>query len=121
MAANKLSGPINWLSFPLAEFGPLCSFALPSKSYNKRNQMKQRLLLILLVAAVALNSCSNKGGKSGLMVPKDAAVVVHINSSSLSSKISWNEIKQANWFREMRTHSDDNDSLTQRLFDDPAN
>ena len=82
--------------------------------------MKQRSLLILCIAVLLLASCRNKGGKSGLMVPKDAAVVVHINSSSLSSKLSWNEIKQTNWFRELRTHTESKDSLAQKLLDDPS-
>ena len=82
--------------------------------------MKQRSLLILSIAVLLFASCKNKGGKSGLMVPKDAAVVVHINSASLSSKLSWDEIKQTNWFKEMRSHTESSDSLAQTLWDDPS-
>src|SRR5258706_12441782 len=83
--------------------------------------MKQRSVLVLSAVALLLASCSNKGGKSGLMVPKDAAFVLHINSASLSSKISWNEIKQTSWFTEMRTQTASSASLAQKLFDVPSN
>ena len=82
--------------------------------------MKQRSLLVLSIAVLLAASCSNKGGKSGLMVPKDAAMVVHINSSSLSSKISWNEIKQTSWFKGMRMNRELKDSFAQQLLDDPS-
>ncbi|MEI9908579.1 MAG: DUF4836 family protein [Bacteroidota bacterium] len=81
--------------------------------------MKRNSLLILLSAAVMLfASCGNKGGKSGLLVPKDAAIVVHINSASLSSKLSWEEISQTNWFKEMSKEA--KDTLAQQLLTNPA-
>ena len=52
-------------------------------------------------------------------MPKDAGFVMHINSSSLSSKLSWEEISQTNWFKEMPRKP--TDSLAQKLLDDPSN
>jgi hypothetical protein len=63
-------------------------------------------------------SCGNKGGNSGLMVPKDAAVVVHINSPSLSSKLSWDEIRQTRWFKEIS--KENTDTMAQQLLADPG-
>ncbi|HEX2606278.1 MAG TPA: DUF4836 family protein [Flavisolibacter sp.] len=81
--------------------------------------MKRNPLLIAVTAViVVLASCKN-GDNSGLAVPKDAAIVLHINTSSLSSKLSWKEIQQTNWFKEM--HKESNDSLAQKLMDDPEN
>jgi hypothetical protein len=79
--------------------------------------MKQSLL-ILSACALLLASCGNKGGNSGLLVPKDASMVVHINSSSLSSKISWDEIRQTNWFKEMSM--DNTDTTARQLLENPA-
>jgi hypothetical protein len=42
---------------------------------------------------------------------------VHINSASLSSKLSWEEIKSTNWFKEM--YSEAKDSLAQKILTDP--
>lgn len=82
--------------------------------------MKQKLLLPLLLMATlpAFYSCKKSGGKTGLLVPEDAAVVFHINNASLSSKLSWDEIKQSNWFREMSQQT--TDSLAQQLLADPS-
>ncbi|HET6993351.1 MAG TPA: DUF4836 family protein [Chitinophagaceae bacterium] len=83
--------------------------------------MKQRLFLILSAALVLLASCGNKGSKSGLMVPKDAAFVLHINTGSLTSKLSWSEIQQTSWFKEIQKDSESgNDSLAKKLLADPS-
>ena len=51
--------------------------------------MKRVSLLLTLSSSVLLLAVScKKGDKTGLLVPEDAGVVVHINSASLSSKLS---------------------------------
>lgn len=55
--------------------------------------------------------------KSNVTVPKDAAVVIHLNMPALSSKLSWSEIKASAWFKELS--ADSRDSLAQQLLDDP--
>lgn len=80
--------------------------------------MKRNSLLILSALVILFAACGKKGGKSGLLVPKDAAIVVHINSKSLTSKLSWEEIRQTNWFREM--HKESTDTMSKQLLDDPA-
>src|SRR5690242_9571855 len=83
--------------------------------------MKQRSFLILSFIALLFASCSNKkSGTSGLMVPKDAAMVIHINSASLSSKITWNEIKATNWFKKIQGEAKAEDTLAQKLLNDPS-
>lgn len=88
--------------------------------YNKteKKQMRRNSLLILSALAILVASCGNKGGKSGLLVPKDAAMVLHINSSSLTSKLSWDELRQSSWFKEMSEKS--TDSTARQLLEDPA-
>ncbi|MBL7744471.1 MAG: DUF4836 family protein [Chitinophagaceae bacterium] len=81
--------------------------------------MRRNSLLILAATVLLLAACGNKGGKSGLLVPKDAAIVVHINSASLSSKLSWEEIRQTNWFKEINKEADD--TLARQLLADPGN
>lgn len=79
--------------------------------------MKRKLLLSVFAIAVLFASCK-KGGKTGLLVPKDAAIVFHINNASLTSKLSWDEIKQTNWFNELSKQT--TDSLAQKLMSDPS-
>ena len=81
--------------------------------------MKRTLSLLTLSSLVLLFAIScNKADKTGLLVPKDAGVVVHINSASLSSKLSWEEISQTDWFKELSNHT--TDSTAQKLLNDPA-
>ena len=70
------------------------------------------LFLLFLVV-----SCK-KGDKTGLLVPEDAGLVVHINSPSLTSKLSWEEISQTEWFQELSKEA--TDSTAQKLLKDPG-
>ena len=79
---------------------------------------KPFLTVVALVAAFFIVSCSDKG-VSGLDIPKDAALVVHVNTSSLTSKLSWDEIKASSWFKEMS--EDTHDSLAKKLLENPEN
>jgi hypothetical protein len=72
------------------------------------------------MTAVIFASC--KSGSTGLPVPKNAAVVVHINGSSLSKKLDWKEVKATEWFKEMQNKAvESKDSLQQKILDDPEN
>lgn len=50
-----------------------------------------------IALCIFLCSCSS-ADKNALPVPKDAALVMHINTKSLSSKLSWEDIKKTNWY-----------------------
>jgi hypothetical protein len=50
-----------------------------------------------IALCIFLCSCSS-ADKNALPVPKDAAIVMHINTKSLSSKLSWEDIKKTNWY-----------------------
>jgi hypothetical protein len=67
--------------------------------------------------AVLISSCK-KHDKTGLLIPKDAALAVHFNAASFSSKLSWEDIKATNWFQRMQSES--HDSLSQQFMMDPA-
>ncbi len=73
--------------------------------------------IIWAFVALIFVSCS-QSGKSGLQVPKDAGFVMHIDLKSLSGKLSWDEIKQSNWFKEASLEA--TDSLAQKLLNDPS-
>lgn len=81
---------------------------------NKRNFLIPVVLMALLLAA-----CS-QAGKTGLLVPKDAALVVHVNMKSLSGKMTWEDIRNADWFKSMSDQTVPNDSTAQKLLNDPA-
>lgn len=76
------------------------------------------LFFVTLGAGMLVVSCK-QGDKSNIMAPKDAALVMHLSNSSLSSKLSWQEIKATNWFKE--AYSESPDSLLRKLLDDPDN
>jgi len=80
----------------------------------------QRNLIILLLLSVIITgivSCSHKN--NNMAVPHDASVAVLINTKSLTSKVSWQEIQQNEWFKNL--YSRQNDSLGKQILDDPAN
>jgi Domain of unknown function (DUF4836) len=63
-------------------------------------QNRFRIPLLAVIAVLILASCSKKN-KEGRYIPKDAAVAVHVNGASLSSKLPWEEVKQNVLFQEM--------------------
>lgn len=73
---------------------------------------------LLAIALVLIVSCGT-ADKTAIVVPKDAGIVLYINTSSLSSKLSWKEIQQTNWFKEV--YADADDSLAKKLLDNPDN
>ncbi|HYC28973.1 MAG TPA: DUF4836 family protein, partial [Chitinophagaceae bacterium] len=79
--------------------------------------MKRTPLLFLLAFVLVLASCKN-GNKGDLFIPKDAAVVFHISTSSLSSKLSWEEIKKTTWFQDAYNQKS-TDSFARKLMDNP--
>lgn len=77
--------------------------------------MKRTPILIVIAVAGFFVSCKNS--TTGLPIPKDAAIAIHINASSLSSKLSWKEIRSTEWFK--NAHQSEDDSLQKKLMDDP--
>lgn len=80
--------------------------------------MKRTPILCLLAALVLLLASCNSGGKGDLYIPKDAALVFYINSSSLSSKLSWEDIKKTTWFQDAYNEAS-TDSLAKKIMDNP--
>ncbi|HMF71138.1 MAG TPA: DUF4836 family protein [Flavitalea sp.] len=81
--------------------------------------MKRNIFSIAMFAVLSVLVISCGGGdKSGLAIPMDASVVVHINTGSLTKKLSWDEIKQTNWFKEL--YADADDSLAKKIMDNPG-
>ncbi|WP_315818016.1 hypothetical protein [Paraflavitalea speifideaquila] len=74
------------------------------------------LLGLLAIALMLITSCSS-GDKSAIAIPKDAGLVVHINTPSLTSKLSWKEIQQTKWFQKAYAEADD--SLAKRYWTIP--
>ncbi len=63
------------------------------------------VLGLCAIALLLITSCSS-GDKSAIAIPKDAGLVLYINTASLSSKLSWKEIQQTNWFKEAYDEAD---------------
>lgn len=57
-------------------------------------------ITLIALAAILLTSCGKKSNL-GKLIPKEAAVVVDLNTKSLLSKLPWDEIKKTNWYSEV--------------------
>ena len=81
--------------------------------------MKLKLLTAtVFVATLFFVSCKNSG-TANLAIPKDAAMIVHIDAKSLTSKLTWKEIQGSEWFKEMSSEA--RDSFQKKLLEDPSN
>jgi hypothetical protein len=78
-----------------------------------------RLVIILITAGVFFPACK-KGTDAGKMIPKDALIVLHLNTKSLSSKITWNEITQTGWYKEVYSDTAAKPWL-KKIMDNPEN
>jgi hypothetical protein len=74
-------------------------------------------LIVLLIGTAVFVSCGGPD-KHAIAVPKDAAIVFHINAPSLSSKLSWAEIQATNWYKDLHAEADD-DTTAQQLLANP--
>ncbi|MBY0534357.1 MAG: DUF4836 family protein [Chitinophagaceae bacterium] len=79
----------------------------------KRNSL---LLGMLAMGLLILSACGSKSTK--IAVPKDAMFVMHINSKSLSGKLSWDEIKKSEFFQ--KGFDKTTDSFAKQLMENPA-
>ncbi len=67
-----------------------------------KKQLMQTQIRILAVAAMAVLFAScNKTNTQGKLIPKEATVVVHVDGKSLAAKLSWAEVKQNPFFKDM--------------------
>lgn len=78
---------------------------------------RNRISLILLTIAISgIVSC--KSNKTGIAIPKDASVAVHIDVKSLTSKLSWQEIQQTFLFKNV--YANESDSFVKKTLENPA-
>ena len=67
--------------------------------------MQKRFLHLLAVAAIILLASCSKPNTQGKFIPKEAAIVIHVDGKSLSAKLPWEEIKQNPFFKEVYNDS----------------
>jgi hypothetical protein len=77
----------------------------------------KRIPFLAAIAAVLILLSSCHSGSSGLLIPKDAVLVVQINNSALSSKLTWAEIKQTGWYKD--AYAEMKDSLGRKVMENP--
>ena len=77
-------------------------------------------LLTLILPALLISSCGKSKKTADVLIPGNAAMVFHINAASLSSKLSWNEIKNSDWFK-MASKEGPEDEFAKKILDDPEN
>ncbi len=82
--------------------------------------MKLSKLLYLFVAALLIFTSCSKKNENVKMIPKNALMVVHLNTSSITSKLKLDDIKQTNWFKELYADSTMGE-LSKKIMDNPQN
>ncbi len=74
-----------------------------------------------LVAVLLFSSCkSKKKNTQGRYIPETAGVVLHVNGESLTSKLSWEDIKQNEWFKELYKDTTKS-AFAKTMLDNPEN
>lgn len=81
--------------------------------------MKLKFLSFLAIIGIMVLASCNKSGKTGLLVPEDAAVVFTINSQSLSEKMTWDDIQASEWYKDMQKKSTNDDTAMAALVANP--
>ncbi len=81
--------------------------------------MKLKLLSLAAIFGVLVLASCSKSGKTGLLVPEDASIVVTINSQSLSEKITWQEIQASEWYKEIQSKGTNDDTALTALISQP--
>lgn len=79
--------------------------------------MQRNRITLVLSTLVILGIVSCKSNKSGIAIPKDASVAVHIDVKSLTSKVSWQEIQATEWFKDVANESD---SFARKTLENPT-
>ncbi len=59
-----------------------------------------RTLLVVFAGAILFSSCS-KSNDEGKMIPKDAMFVAYLNTKSLLDKVTWEDVKQTSWYKQL--------------------
>ena len=75
-----------------------------------------RLVLLAGICTAFFISCKHTD-KPGVLVPKDAALVFHIDGASLASKLPWEDIKATTWYK--KVSGETTDTLAKKLLEDP--
>ncbi|MEO6220181.1 MAG: DUF4836 family protein, partial [Ginsengibacter sp.] len=78
-----------------------------------------RLCLNVIIAALLFSSCS-KSNEEGKMIPKNAMFVAFLNTKSLNEKLTWDDIKQTSWYKQVYADSATKDWM-KKLLDNPDN
>jgi hypothetical protein len=83
-----------------------------------------RLALLFAGAAFLFTSCSKKN-EEGKMIPNNATVVVQLNTKSLKEKLTWDDIKNANWYNMALAHYQEQygaaNAGMKKIFENPEN
>ncbi|MEO5942934.1 MAG: DUF4836 family protein [Ferruginibacter sp.] len=84
--------------------------------------MHKRILSFLSIAFIAVivfSSCS-KSNTEGRYIPKEAALVIHLNGESLNAKLPWDEVKQTQFYKDMAADTSV-DAYIKSALDNPEN
>jgi uncharacterized protein (DUF1330 family) len=84
--------------------------------------MHKRILSFLSIAFIAVivfSSCS-KSNTQGRYIPKEAALVIHLNGESLTSKLPWDEVKQNQFYKDIAADTAV-DTFLKAALDNPEN
>ncbi|MEO8109543.1 MAG: DUF4836 family protein [Ginsengibacter sp.] len=78
-----------------------------------------RTLLVVITGAILFSSCS-KSNDEGKMIPKDAMFVAFLDTKSLLDKVSWDDVKQTSWYKQVYADTSTK-GWVKKLLDNPVN
>ncbi len=78
-----------------------------------------RTLLVVFAGAILFSSCS-KSNDEGKMIPKDAMFVAFLNTKSLLDKVSWEDVKQTSWYKQLYADTSTK-PWVKKMLDNPEN
>ncbi len=78
-----------------------------------------RLFLTVSITATLFSSCS-KSNDEGKMIPKNAMFVAFLNTKSLNEKLTWDDIKQTTWYKQVYADTGTKEWM-KKLLDNPEN
>ncbi|MBK6937968.1 MAG: DUF4836 family protein [Chitinophagaceae bacterium] len=70
---------------------------------------------VIALLVIVFSSCSGK--KSNVPIPADAAFAMHIDGKSLNEKLSWDEVKKSEWFKQVYNKTEED--LAKSILNDP--
>lgn len=81
-----------------------------------------KTVIPVLAVAVLITSCGGGNKPASVLVPENAGVVLHISGASLNAKLSWEDVKNTDWYKlMMKDEGEDMTPVRKAILENPEN